>query len=122
MTEQPPGSHPPPPSEGYPPPQGSYPPSGSYPPPPPPQYGAPTPATGTNPLAIASLVVSVISLFSWLCTGLLAIVGIVLGVIAMNQIKQSGQGGHGLALAGIIIGAVSILLGVFWTLNYFAWR
>jgi len=30
----------------------------------------------------------------------------VLGIVALNQIKQSGEQGHGLAIAGIVIGGV----------------
>jgi Domain of unknown function (DUF4190) len=107
MTEYPPG----PPPGNYPPP-----PPGGYPPPPPPGggysgypggYPAP-PAAGTNGMAIASLVCSLVG---WLC-GLGPILGVVFGVIALNQIKQSGQEGRGLALAGVIIGTATIVIGV----------
>lgn len=132
----PPGSVPPPvnpysPVEypeypaGYPPPP-SYPPSypapySGYPPPYPsysqpgyPQPGYPQPydpyraATrpGTNGMAIASLVTS---LCGPLTCGLSAIVGVILGFIAMNQVKETKQEGHGLALAGTIVGAVMIV-------------
>jgi len=110
MTEQPPGSYPPPPPEGYPPP-----PQGGYPAPPSGYPGA-APAAGTNGLDIASLVCSVVGV---LC-GIGSILGIVLGIIALNQIKQTGQGGRGLALAGIIVGAVLLALGVIGYLIYFA--
>lgn len=105
MTEQPPppGRYPPPPPGGYPPPP---PPGGGYPPYPG-AYSAP-PGAGTNGMAIASLACS---LLGWAC-GLGPILGIVFGFVALNQIKQSGQGGRGLALAGIIIGAVAIVIGV----------
>jgi len=99
MTEYPPpppGNYPPPP------PPGSYPPPGGY------GYGGfePAPPQGNNNLAVASLVCSVIGLFC----GIGAIVGIVLGIVAMNQIKKTGQAGHGLALAGVIVGAASLVL------------
>lgn len=77
-------------------------------------YGAPPPA-GNNSLAVGSLVVSIVSLpLFFICgVGLVgSIVGIVLGVVALNQIKQSGQSGHGLAVAGIAIGAVVMLLSL----------
>jgi hypothetical protein len=64
-------------------------------------------------MAIGSLVASIVGVpLMFLCyTGILgAIVGIVLGIIAINQIKQSGEEGRGLAIAGIIIGAVTLLL------------
>ena len=123
MTEEPP-SYPPPPGEsGYPPPgQGYSPPPGQgYPPPlgpgysPPPGAGYPPPpgpgypqAAGTNGMAIASLVCS---LLGWLC-GIGPVLGIIFGVLALGKIKQTGEGGRGLAIAGIAIGAVLIVFGI----------
>lgn len=51
-----------------------------------------------------------------------AIIGIVLGFVAKNQIKASGgtQGGDGLATAGIIVGFVGILLGIVWRIVLFS--
>ncbi|BBY05158.1 DUF4190 domain-containing protein [Mycobacterium noviomagense] len=73
-------------------------------------YGAP-PQSGTNNLAIASLVTSVIGLIPY-CGGLLSIAGIVLGTIAVKQIKQTGQQGYGLAVAGIVVGTTTLLVGL----------
>jgi hypothetical protein len=102
VAEQPP-SYPPPPPGGYgsaPPPPGGY------------GYQPPPQATGTNGMAIASLVCS---LFGWLCI-IGGILGIIFGFLALNQIKQSGQGGRGMAIAGIVIGvivtAIVILVGI----------
>jgi len=62
---------------------------------------------GTNGLAIASLVSS----FSgFLCCVIGSIVAIVLGVLALNQIKQTRQEGYGLAVAGIVIGVGTLLV------------
>ena len=125
----PPPSYPPPdypqpgyaPQPGYPPP-GGYNPQGYPPPPPPPQqpygapqypgggYGYPAPPTGTNSFAIGSLVASVVGL---LC-GIGSIIGIVLGIVALNQIKQTRQGGHGLAIAGIVVGVASLIISMIW--------
>jgi hypothetical protein len=58
---------------------------------------------GTNGKAIASLVTSIAG---WLCCAPLAIVGLILGVIAMRETKRTGQEGWGLALAGTIIGGL----------------
>ncbi|WP_241010874.1 DUF4190 domain-containing protein [Mycobacterium camsae] len=108
MTDQPPG-YPPPPGDYPPPVPGGYgyqpaaPPPGYGYPPPAPGYGYPAPAS-TNPMAIASLVAS---LLGWIC-GVGPILGVVFGIIALNQIKQNGQAGRGLALAGIIIGGIGI--------------
>ncbi|EJZ08188.1 DUF4190 domain-containing protein [Mycolicibacterium vaccae] len=68
-------------------------------------YGAPAPQ-GTNSLAIGSLVASGIGLFC--CVG--SIIGIVLGVVAMNQINQTQQEGRGLAIAGVAVGVLTLLI------------
>ena len=60
-------------------------------------------------MAIASLVCSLVL---WICGGIGPILGIILGVVALTQIKQTGQGGRGLALAGIIVGAAALVLGI----------
>ena len=102
MTEQPP-SYPPPPPGGY-----------GSPPPPPGGYGyqPPPQASGTNGMAIASLVCS---LLGWLCI-IGGILGIIFGFLALGQIKQTGQGGRGMAIARIIIGvivtAIVIVVGI----------
>ena len=96
MPPPPPGNYPPPPPGAFPPPGASFP--GGYP-------GQPA---KTNTMAIISLVASCAGLFC----GIGSIVGIVLGVIARNQIKQSGENGQGLALAGIIVGGISLALNV----------
>jgi hypothetical protein len=63
----------------------------------------------TNGSAIASLVLSVLGLF-----GIGSLLGIIFGHRARREIRQSGgyQGGDGLALAGIIIGYVTLALFV----------
>ena len=116
MTSPPPGWGYDPSSVGQPPAYGQPPPppygwgydpaaAGNYPPP----YGGYPAPRGTNGLAIASLVCSLASpLFCYFPS----VVGIVLGVVALNQIKQTGQDGRGLALAGIIVGAAVIALAV----------
>ena len=54
------------------------------------------PASDINGMAIAALV----------CAILFAPLGIVLGHIARRQINRSGEGGLGLATAGLIIGYI----------------
>lgn len=114
----PPPYNTPPPGFGPPPPPGYGPPPGFGPPPgyPAPGYGAyGPPAEKTNAMAIGSLAASLVGLpffFACFIGSIGSIVGIVLGIVAMNQIKQSGEKGHGLAIAGIAIGALSLLLGL----------
>ncbi|MDL4814819.1 DUF4190 domain-containing protein [Actinomadura opuntiae] len=64
---------------------------------------APPPRDGTLPpqtsgLAIAAFVTGLL--------GCCSILGIVLGVVALNQIKQRGDKGRGLAIAGIVLSAL----------------
>lgn len=59
-------------------------------------------AQKTNTLAIVSLV----SAF------FISLVAVITGHIALNQIKQTGEGGRGLALAGVILGYIGIVFGI----------
>jgi len=57
---------------------------------------------GYNGLAVAGFVCSVAGLL----TGLSFLVGLILSSIGLSKTKKTGQGGHGMALAGVIIGAI----------------
>ena len=46
--------------------------------------------------------------------------GVVLGVIALNQVKRTGEEGRGMALAGVIVGGVVTALMVIGVIAYFA--
>jgi hypothetical protein len=73
----------------------------------PPRY-QPMQRAGINAMAAASLVCS---LSGWLCF-IGAIFGLIFGFVALNQIKQRGQRGRGMALAGIIIGGILVALWI----------
>lgn len=64
-----------------------------------------------NNLALAGFIVSLCSLFIsfW---GVTAIVGIVLSSVGLSQIKKTNEEGKNFAIAGIIIGGVSIFLNL----------
>lgn len=64
---------------------------------------------GTNGLAIASFVTSLVGL---------TILGIIFGHISKSQIKQTGQGGSGLATAGLVIGYIFFAIQFFWLLVF----
>jgi hypothetical protein len=81
---------------------------------PPQAYGHGYPATHprTNPKAVASLVTGIASiLLSMCCLGVAGAVAIYLGVQARREIAASRgtQDGAGLALGGILTGAVGLL-------------
>jgi hypothetical protein len=62
---------------------------------------------GTNGLAIAALVCGVCQVFFWFFAGVPAVV---LGHLARKQIRQTGEAGDGMALAGMILGYVGLAL------------
>jgi Domain of unknown function (DUF4190) len=60
----------------------------------------------TNTLAIVSLVLAFV----------VSLGAVITGHIALGQIKRTGEGGHGLALAGVILGYVGLAFGLLWFL------
>lgn len=70
-------------------------------------YGAPA-VTKTNTNAIVSLVLSCVGLFT---CGLASIPGVIFGHIARSQIRErhGREDGNGLAIAGLIIGYLTII-------------
>jgi hypothetical protein len=90
---------------------------------PPPMYpGAYDPYQGyqsppTNGLAIASLITSIagvvlgipLAVFCYI-GWVIPVVGAVLGGVALGQIRQSGQQGRGMAIAGVAIGTATAAL------------
>lgn len=70
----------------------------------------------TNGLAIASLVLSLAGIAS---CGVTSLIGAILGHVARRQIRERGEGGDGLAVAGIISGWVILGLAVLGGTAYF---
>jgi prepilin-type processing-associated H-X9-DG protein len=75
---------------------------------PPPAF-LPSGSARTSRLAVTSLVLGVLGIFS--CGGT-ALVGLILGIMGLNRIKKSqGQlSGSGLAIAGIVVSAIFLLM------------
>ncbi len=105
----------------YPPPQGGYPqpgqpmaPQGGYPQPgipmQPNPYGYYNPAAQTNTMAILSLVFAFV----------FAPLGIAFGHIARKQIRARGEGGSGLATAGLIMSYIFTAIGVLYCVGVVA--
>ncbi|HTL42249.1 MAG TPA: DUF4190 domain-containing protein [Pseudolysinimonas sp.] len=67
------------------------------------------PGPPTNTLAIISLVLSLVGV---------SLGGVICGHIALSQIRRTGEAGHGLALAGVIIGYAFIGLGLLFAIGY----
>lgn len=68
----------------------------------PPAGGYSSSSGGTNGMAIASLVLA------FVCTPL----AVVFGHIALSQINRTGEGGRGLAIAGLCLGYAFIGIGL----------
>src|SRR6185437_3059612 len=68
----------------------------------------------TNPLSIASLVCGLAQFLGfWVVTGIPAII---MGHIARRQIRERGEQGDGMALAGLILGYIGLVLGIIFTI------
>lgn len=67
-----------------------------------PNYNSGAPIAKTNTLAIVGFVLAFV----------INIAGVIVSIVALNQIKQTGEKGRGLAIAGIIIGALSLIIGI----------
>jgi Domain of unknown function (DUF4190) len=80
------------PGQNYP---GQYPAQGSFGP------------ARTNPLAIASLCCGIGQILLGLLAGIPALI---LGIIALGQIRTRGERGRGLAIAGIVLSSIGIAL------------
>ena len=63
------------------------------------------PGKRTNGLAVAAFVMSLVG-FSFIAA--------IMGHVAMGQIKRTGEGGNGLAIAAVVIGWLSLVALFFW--------
>lgn len=81
-----------------------------------------SPSTRTNVLSIISLAagilgflgicLGIIPFFGWVCSGiggLFGVVALVTGLIGMNQVRKDAGKGKGMAIAGIVLGALTVL-------------
>jgi hypothetical protein len=76
------------------------------------QYTAPRP---TNTLAIIALIASCAGAFIPLAD----VAGVVMGFIALSQIKRTGEAGHGMALAAVIVGFALFFIELLVIVGYF---
>lgn len=67
------------------------------------------PPSGTNSMAIASMVLGVAEFFT---AGLTAIPAVICGHVARRQMKLTAQNGDGLATSGLVLGYMAI---IFWS-------
>jgi hypothetical protein len=86
-------------------------------------WGQPTPTGRNDGVAVAALIIGILSLlvawipFIGLIGALGGIVALILGFVARGRIKRTGASGNGMALTGIITGIVALLLGALITIG-----
>jgi len=81
-----------------------------------PSYGsAPAAGSGSNPMAIAALVLGILSILTsclWFVAAPLGIAAIVLGFLGRGKAKRGQARQGGLATAGIVTGALGLILTI----------
>ncbi|MBM3706975.1 MAG: DUF4190 domain-containing protein [Actinobacteria bacterium] len=95
--------------------------------------GAPSPEERASGLAITAMVLGIVALVCSWVMGLnfaLGIAALVIGIIEFKKIKEikSSEKGKGMALTGIILGAIGILGGIIYVIviavtaaSFFTW-
>lgn len=89
--------------------------------------GAPGGPSGYNPhagktstLAVVSLVTGILSLIPCCNYVVLSIVAIITGVLARKEIREKEMGGGGMAMAGILMGALGLVVMIIFVIIEFA--
>lgn len=70
----------------------------------------PTPAPYTAPAAAPARPTNTLAIIALIGAFVIPLAGIIVGFIALGQIKKTGEAGHGLALAGVVLGFVFSIL------------
>lgn len=77
---------------------------------------SPQPAARNHPLGTAGMIVGIVAIPLAICLaplGILAgIVGAVLGLLGLRKVSEGEAGNRGMALTGVITGAVAIVVGI----------
>lgn len=72
--------------------------------------------SGSNGLAIGALITGILSIPLLIVFGLGAVLGVValvLGIVALRRTSRGAASGRGMAIGGIVTGAISIVVGIF---------
>jgi hypothetical protein len=81
-----------------------------------PAFGSPVQGQKRNGLGTAALVLGIIALFP--LTSLLGVLGLIFGIVGRKRVKRGEASNGGVALAGLIISAISLaLLALYITLG-----
>lgn len=58
------------------------------------------------------MVLGLVALPAFFLGGLLGLLAIIFGIVALGQIKKRGQRGRGMAITGIVLGSVWVLVWI----------
>jgi hypothetical protein len=90
----------------------------SAPPPPPPHYGS----GPSNGLAIAGMVIGIVSIvlffLNWVDI-IIGIVGLVLSLVGLSKARRLGGVGRGMAIAGVATSSVGIVAAIIFLIAVF---
>ena len=90
------------------------------------QPAAQATSTGTNGIAIAALVIGILSLliawvpFLGLLGGVGGVLALILGFVGRSKAKDPSTGGNGAAITGIVTGILALVLSIVVTVGVFA--
>lgn len=86
-----------------------------------PHQPAPPTVRPTSGLAVASLVSGLIGIAGGCCLfGLPCILAVVLGHMATRETRTGERGGHGMAIAGLILGYLLVVPGILFAIQLVA--
>ena len=80
--------------------------------------GSPPAVSRTNSMAVASMACGLGQVIFWFLAGIPAIV---FGHIARRQIRETGEAGSGMAMAGLIMGYVGVFVPLIALITAIAW-
>ncbi len=87
-------------------------------PPPPPGYYAPAPVSPYAPAPTGARY-NTLAIVAFVLVFIAGIGAVICGHIALSQLKRSGESGHGLALAAVILGYISLVLTILIVVGWF---
>lgn len=78
-----------------------------------PMWSAPVPVRSNDGLAVASMVLGILSICSaWFILGIIpAILAVIFGLVVLCSMRRR-QNGHGMAIAGLVTGSVGVIISV----------
>lgn len=69
------------------------------------------PAKPTSGMAVASLVLGICTwIFGWFTLAIPGILGLIFGIVGIQQCKHGQKGGNGLAIAGLVLSIIMVAI------------